>query len=294
MRSGSVSIVIPNYNYAHYLREAIDSVLAQTYPDIEIIVVDDGSTDESRDILKSYGGQINAVFQQNQGVSAARNNGVSSSSGEFISFLDADDSWLPKKIEKQVESFLADKTLGLVHVGVVEVDADGGYLLERLNGLEGDISHELLLIKETILGGGSGLMVPRVVFDEVGGFDRRLSTSADWDLFYQISSRRPVGFVPEILLKYRVHSSNMHSNVKAMEHDVTIAFEKAFIDMTPELNKIRRRAYGSMHQNLAGSYFVAGHYLAFAIHSFKSLTLDPRNIVHFFKFRRRTAAGGSD
>jgi glycosyltransferase involved in cell wall biosynthesis len=286
MRSGLVSIVIPNYNYAHYLREAIDSVLAQTYPEIEIIVVDDGSTDESKDILKSYGGQIKAVIQQNQGVSAARNNGVSKSSGQFISFLDADDSWLPAKIEKQVERFLADKTLGLVHVGVVEVDTDGDFLLNRVEGLEGDVSIELLLIKQSILGGGSGLMVPRSVFDEVGGFDKRLSTSADWDFFYQISNRYPVGFIPEILLKYRVHNSNMHSNVKAMEHDMMIAFEKAFIGMPPELRKIKRRAYGSLHQNLAGSYFVAGEYFAFVHHSFKSLALDPSNIVHFLKYPR--------
>ncbi len=286
MKKGLVSVVIPNYNYARFLREAIDSVLAQTYAEIEIIVVDDGSTDDSKDILKSYGQQIKAVFQQNQGVSAARNNGVNESRGEFISFLDADDLWLPAKIEKQVVRFQEDEKLGLVHVGVVEVDANGDFLLERLEGLEGDVSGELLLIKQTILGGGSGLMVRRDVFDEVGGFDNRLSTSADWDLFYQISSRYPIGFVPEILLKYRVHNSNMHSNVSAMEHDMMIAFEKAFIEMTPELKKIRRRAYGSLHQNLAGSYFAAGNYTAFVSHSFKSLTLDPGNIKHFLRFRR--------
>ena len=207
MQKGLVSVVIPSYNYAHFLRETIDSVLAQTYPDIEIIVVDDGSTDKTTEILQSYGEQIRSSFQQNQGVSAARNNGARLSEGEFVAFLDADDSWLPTKIEKQVQRFEEDEKLGLVHVGVDEVDAQGISLLKRLEGLEGDVSNDLLMLKrEGVLGGGSGLMVPRSVFEEVGGFDTRLSTSADWDMFYQISCRYPVGFVPEILLKYRVIS----------------------------------------------------------------------------------------
>src|SRR5688500_3318505 len=101
----SVSVIIPNHNYVHYLREAIDGVINQTYPDIEIIVVDDGSTDGSREILKSYGERIVSICQNNQGVSAARNNGVRSSRGQYVAFLDADDSWLPEKIEREVEQF---------------------------------------------------------------------------------------------------------------------------------------------------------------------------------------------
>jgi glycosyltransferase involved in cell wall biosynthesis len=288
MKKGLVSVVIPNYNYAHYLRETIDSVLAQTYPHIEVIVVDDGSTDASKDILAGYGDNIRTVFQQNQGVSAARNNGAAESNGEFISFLDADDAWLSTKIEKQVRAFDNDETLGLVHVGVVEVDADGNSLVERLEGVEGQVSSILLMLKrEGVLGGGSGLMVPRHVFDEVGGFDLRLSTSADWDLFYRISESYDVAFVPEVLLRYRVHGSNMHGNVEVMEHDMMLAFEKAFSGNRPEISAVKRSAYGSLHQILAGSYFVAENYPAFISHSIKSLFFDPRNIGYFLKFGRR-------
>ena len=287
MKEGLVSVVIPNYNYERYLRETIDSVLGQTYPDVEIIVVDDGSKDESKEILAGYGDRIRTIFQKNQGVSATRNNGVKESTGEFIAFLDADDAWLPTKLEKQVRRFREDSSLGLLHVGVDEVDADGNSLVERLEGVEGNVSATLLMSKrEGVLGGGSGLMVPRRVFDEVGGFDLRLSTSADWDLFYRISERYSVGFVPEILLKYRVHNSNMHGNVKVMEHDMMLAFEKAFRTQDREIQAARRPAYGSLHQMLAGSYFVAGNYPAFIAHSIKSLYYDPTNIGYFLKFGR--------
>lgn len=288
MKEDLVSVVIPNYNYAHYLREAIDSVLAQTYSEIEIIVVDDGSKDDSKEILTGYGDRVRTIFQQNQGVSAARNNGVKESCGELIAFLDADDAWLPTKIEKQVARFQADEKLGLVHVGVDEIDADGNSLVHRLEGVEGKVCTVLLMLKrEGVLGGGSGMMVRRSVFDEIGGFDLRLSTSADWDLAYRVSERDTVGFVAEILLKYRVHNSNMHANVGVMEHDMMLAFDKAFRTNDAEIQTVKRPAYGSLHQILAGSYFVAGNYPAFVSHSIKSLYFDPRNINYFLKFGRR-------
>ncbi len=276
MQTGLVSVVIPNYNYAHYLREAIDSVLAQTYPEIEVIVVDDGSSDTSREVLTGYGDGVKTVFQENQGVSAARNNGVAASSGEFVAFLDADDSWLPSKIERQVERFRSNPALGLIHVAVNEVDADGNSLLERYEGLEGNVAGELLMLKRAgILGGGSGLMVTRKVFDEVCGFDTRLSTSADWDFFYQVSSHYSVGFLPELLLRYRIHNTNMHANVAAMERDMRLAFEKAFASASPEISRLRRQAYGILNRTLAASYFKAGEYADFFRTAAKSVASYP-------------------
>ncbi len=280
-----VSVIIPNYNYSQYLREAIDSVLAQTYEQIEIVVVDDGSTDGSPEVLDSYDDRIVAIFQTNCGVSTARNNGVSRSRGEFIAFLDADDAWLPAKIESQMKMFQADAEIGLVHVGVVEIDGSGKSLFERTNGMDGWVSEALLRFERpVILGGGSGLMVPRRVFEEVGGFDTQLSTSADWDMFYQICSRYSVGFVSEILLKYRIHSSNMHGNIAAMEHDMMIGFEKAFANGG---TADRRKCYGNLHKILAGSYFRSGKYVDFARHSFKSIVNKPTNLGYFLQFPLR-------
>jgi glycosyltransferase involved in cell wall biosynthesis len=291
MQKGLVSVIIPNHNYARYIGEAVDGVLAQTYADIEIIVVDDGSTDNSEEILSAYGDRINVIFQQNQGVSAARNNGVRSSRGQYLAFLDADDSWMPQKLEKQVRAFEDQPDLGLVHVGVREIDAEGHGLRDRLDGLNGDISADLLMFKrDGVLGGGSGFVVPRAVFDEIGEFDTRLSTSADWDFFYQISSRYPIGFVPEVLVQYRVHSSNMHSNIAVMEHDMTLAFDKAFTG-SPTVD--RRTCYGNLYKILAGSYLRAGDHKDFVRCALSSLRYEPSNLGYFLMYPLRRARARS-
>ncbi len=287
MQKGLVSVIIPNYNYAPYLGGAVNGALAQTYPDIEVIVVDDGSTDESKDVLINFGNGITTIRQENLGVAAARNNGVSAGTGEFVAFLDADDEWLPEKIEKQVAMLRDDPSLGLVHVGVEEIDTAGGSLRRRLEGATGDATHELLMLGgKGILGGGSGLLVPRAVFEAVGGFDTQLSTSADWDLFYRIASRYPVGFVSQALLRYRVHDTNMSANVAAMEHDMTLAFKKAFANGGRE---VRSAAYGSLYKTLSGSYFRAGNYPAFLRTAFRSIGYDPANLLYFATFPVRRA-----
>jgi glycosyltransferase involved in cell wall biosynthesis len=289
MQEGLVSVVIPNYNYARFVGGAVDSVLAQTYPDIEVIVVDDGSTDESKDVLISYGDGIKSIFQQNSGVAAARNNAVAASSGEYVAFLDADDEWLPAKLEKQVAMFRSDPSLGLVHVGVDEIDSDGRTLRHRLEGSTGDATGDLLKLgRRGILGGGSGLVVPRRIFDEVGGFDERLSTSADWDFFYQVASRYNVGFVPEVLMKYRFHNSNMRSNVDVMERDMTLALEKALA--SGRVTK-KHAAYGGLYKTLAGSYFRARQYGAFFRTAIQSVAYHPANVFYFaaFPIRRMRA-----
>lgn len=288
MKQPLVSVVIPNYNYAPYLRETIDSVLSQSYAPIEVVVVDDGSTDNSLEVLRAYGRSIKVIQQRNQGVSAARNLGVQESSGEYVAFLDADDVWLPTKVEKQVARFQSDADLGLVHVGLQEVSLQGDVLRTRLEGLEGWVSHELLLLsRAVVLGAGSGAMIPREVFREVGGCDSRLSTSADWDLCYRISRRYRVGFVPEVLFKYRMHSSNMHGNIRVMEHDMLLAFEKAFASGSEEVQQIRNLCYSNLHRTLSGCYFQVGQYSNFLRHTWKSIWLAPNSFFYFAKFPLR-------
>jgi glycosyltransferase involved in cell wall biosynthesis len=279
MREPLVSVIIPNYNYAHYLPQALDSVLAQTYSKVEIIVIDDGSTDDSESILRSYGDRIRWIKQQNQGVSASRNLGVRETKGELVAFLDADDIWLPTKLEKQVRRILSEPEIGLIHCGVEQIEPKGGSLGVLLNGLEGWVSTDFLLFQgPVIIAAGSTAVVSRAVFEAVGGFDPRLSTSADWDFSYRVAIHRRVGFVPEALVKYRMHGSNMHGNIKAMEHDMLIGYEKAFRSNSACLPELRRRCYGNLHMVLAGSFFRAGHKTDFARHALKSLWLTPGNM----------------
>lgn len=283
-----VSVVIPNYNYAQYLPHALNSVLAQTYPQVEIIVVDDGSTDGSDVVLCQYNERIRWFQHQRKGVSVARNRGVQESHGQLVAFLDADDVWLPTKLEKQVEKFLSDPDLGLVHCGWEAIDKMGAALDSHLDGLEGWVAKELLLLRRpTVLIVGSGAVVTRDVFEEIGGFDPRLSTSADWDFSYRVAIGRRVGFVPEVLVQYRLHDTNMHSNIRLMEHDTRIAFSKAFNSADKETQRLRRRSYGNLHMMLAGSFFRAGQRADFARHALKSLWLTPGNLRRLLGFPLR-------
>jgi hypothetical protein len=213
-----------------------------------------------------------------------------------MAFLDADDAWLPAKLERQAFRVAMDPELGLVQCGVQEIDGQGRLLRVRLDGMEGWVSREMLLFRRgVILGGGSAVVVPRAIFERVGGFDERLSTSADWDLYYRIARRYRVGFVPEALVRYRVHGGNMHRNVYAMASDMLAAYAKAFSDPDPELQRLRRLAYGRLHSMLAGSFFRAGEYRQFARHVRVSVAMRPGQIGYFAGYpvralRRRLSA----
>jgi len=291
----TVSVIIPTYNHATFLPWALESVFAQTSHPLEVIVVEDGSTDETAEVLRVYEGRIRVLTQPNRGVAAARNAGAAVASGELLAFLDADDAWLPAKLERQVACFGGEPGVGLVHCGVEEVDGRGRQLRTRLDGLGGWVSMEMLLFRRgVILGGGSAAVIRRAAFLDVGGFDEALSTSADWDLYYRIARRYPVGFVPEVLVRYRIHGGNMHRNLDAMRRDMLAACAKAFSEQDPELQGLRRLAYGRLHAMLSGSFFQAGEYRQFARHALASVAERPGQIAYFASypvraFRRRLA-----
>lgn len=282
MEKPLVSVIIPNYNYAKYIRNTIDSVLGQTYDRLEVIVVDDESNDNSLTVLKDFGDEITLLEQKNQGVSHARNNGVGHSSGEFLAFLDADDIWLPSKIERQIEKFNADSELGMVHCSMTYIDTDDKVCGENRDGMEGFVAHELLRFeKGVVIGVGSTSLIRKTIFEELGGFDFRMSTAADWDFSFRLASKYKIGFVRDPLVLYRMHNSNMHSNIRVMEHDMMLGFEKAFSGLTTEN---RRKCYGNLHRTLAGSYFYSGKYADFARNAAKSILYKPSNLSYFLKF----------
>jgi glycosyltransferase involved in cell wall biosynthesis len=250
-------------------------------------VVDDGSTDATADVLAGFGDRVEVVRQRNAGVAAARNAGVARTSGDLVAFLDADDEWLPAKLERQVARIQGDPGLGLVHCGVQEIDGDDRPLGVRTDGIEGHVAERLLRFDgAAILGGGSGALVPRAVFDDVGGFDPLLSTSADWDLYYRIARAHPVGFVDEVLVRYRVHGAGMHTNVDLMARDMLRAFSKAY-RVQPRPAPDARLAYGNLHYVLAGSYFVAGRPWKFGEHAVRALARSPALLPRFLAFPAR-------
>ena len=274
-----VSVLVASYNHGRFLRSAIDSCLQQTHPDTEVVVVDDGSTDESLRVLDRYGPRLKVVRQENRGVSAARNRGVKESRGELVSFLDSDDAWLPDKIARQVTLF--DRpSVGMVYCQLRLVDEKGGSLGTMPPGLSGRVLEELALLRGPgVPAAGSSAMVRRAVLDEVGGFDESLSTSADWDLWRRIACRHEIELVPEPLVLYRQHDRAMHRNVEVFERDMLRAFESMFRDpAAASIHALRKRCYGNLHWMLAGSHLYAGNPLKCAAHLGRALLAWPPSL----------------
>jgi glycosyltransferase involved in cell wall biosynthesis len=203
-----VSVVLPVYNGQHYVRAAIESVLAQMFKPIELIVVDDGSTDSSADLVASYGPRLVFIQQPNAGVAAARNTGIRAARGQFIAFLDQDDWWLPSKIAKQVARFQRDDTLGLVHTATCHFDdtrsafaGSSGPATEVLTGH----CYDRLLLRNGIYN--SSVMVSRKALETVGLLDTTIegNTVQDYDLWLRIARWFPLAFVPERLTIWRLH-----------------------------------------------------------------------------------------
>jgi len=281
-----ISVVIPTYNYGRFVHEAIDSVLAQTCAPLEIIVVDDGSTDGTEQIVRAYGDRVRYIRQENAGVGAARNNGIANARGEYVAFLDSDDVWLPEKLAKQLARFDADPDLGLVYVGAERFD-ESGTLSVALDGMEGWIASELLRLERSVISSGSGTLLPKRVAEEVGGFDPDLQPSEDWDFCYRVALRHRIGFVPEVLVRYRQHGSGLHLDVPRMERAMMLALEKVFESRDPAVQSQRRRTYGRMHRVLAGCYFHGGAVRPFLQHLLASLRYDPRNGGYFAAYPLR-------
>lgn len=223
-RFGLVSVVVPVYNAADHLRETLSSIYNQTYKSIEIIAVDDGSSDDSIDIARSFDGRVILVQQPNSGPAAARNRGVAEAKGEWIAFLDADDLWVPEKLEKQLHamsnrewSYTDSRFMGGVNDGKQDSD-----LNEKPSGN---------VIEKLICGNfisTSSVLLRRNIFNEVGGFDENLRSIEDWDLWIRIASRYPISYVPDPLLKYRVHSiSASRSTRKTLPNHLKV-IDKAF------------------------------------------------------------------
>ena len=283
-----ISVIIPNYNYGRFLRQAVESALDKTLPPHEVIVVDDGSTDNSLEVLQEFGDRVIVVKQANGGVAAARNKAAEIATGEFLAFLDADDYWHTKKLEKQMEKFRLDAEIGFVHCGSVYVDEKGAFIKDYSTGREGWVADELLKFQEVVIA--NTIVVRREIFDLIGGYDttRELHPSEDWDLCYRLACECKLGFVREPLLYYRQHGSGGHANIAKMERAMLIAFERAFSDPASEKQRLRSEAYGNLFFVLAGSYYHAGDTQKSIASAMKAVRYNPAVAMRFIGFPVRT------
>ncbi|WP_456416324.1 glycosyltransferase family 2 protein [Thiolapillus sp.] len=207
-----ISVIIPNYNYEKYIQEAIQSVLNQTFSNLEIVVVDDGSTDNSIQLIQEFGSQVNLVQQENQHLSAARNTGIKAARGKWVAFLDADDVWHPRKLEFQIDALKENPDWFFIGAQVLEEGEYPNYDSTNV------VSREIRLCDFLVYSpmSGSDALVKKSCFDEVGLFDTGLRSSEDRDMWLRLASRYRGGVVEAPLWHYRQHAAQMNRNVQTM------------------------------------------------------------------------------
>jgi len=212
--SSLVTIIIPTYNYARYIHRAIDSALKQSYPNIEVVVVDDGSTDNTQAILTEYGDKIRYVCQANQGASAARNRGLVEARGEFIAFLDADDAYLPGNIAEKMNFLAAHNKYAWCYSNWAWAHDNGqAYMFGHEPALTlahlkacGDVFLKAL---QGYRLGTNVFLFRRDVIDAVGGFDENLTVLEDYDLYLRAAAMFPLGYVDKVLCYVFEHKDSL-------------------------------------------------------------------------------------
>lgn len=283
-----VSVIIPTYNRSKLLANAIDSVLDQTFDDLEIIVVDDGSTDETSEVVKGYGDKVNYKYLENKGMggSYARNRGIEAASGEYIAFLDSDDFWLPEKLEKQMALLIERPDLSWAYCDSEAIDGSSGQLIYRHGAVHntpsGDVL-EQLFIKNFLHT--STLIVKRNVFEQVGNF-WATPKATDRDMWLRIAAEYPIGQVPEVLVRYRIHLDRVTDNLSGEDSfNAGLALIKRAMDRNPErLTRHKNLAQANMN-NYTGMLLVKHTRLREARTYFlHAIRLQPTMIISYLYF----------
>ena len=227
----SISVIIPNHNYARYLETTIESVLNQSVGNLDLIIVDNGSTDDSRDVISRYRSELTAIYQEDLGQASARNTGLKHAKGELISFLDADDYWEPKKLEMQLEKLNDDYQF--IYSGLRQFDSESGATLSSVKPkFEGDCSLAYLEFPTTAIvpAGESSVLMTHSLVAKVGKFNEKLNSATGRDFFRRCSNFTKFGFVDSELVNYRIHGNNMSDNRKQMMRDTELAYKLVFED----------------------------------------------------------------
>ncbi|MEW6620095.1 MAG: glycosyltransferase, partial [bacterium] len=278
----TISIIIPTYNAENFLPQAINSVVEQTYQDIEIIVVDDGSTDNTKRIIEPFMDKIYYIYKDNGGSASARNVGIKSAKGEYIAFLDADDIWLPQKLELQINLFRQCQEIDWIHTNLMLIDESGNIIgVRRVSDtLSGNI-FKTLFMENWVLT--SSVMVKKDCFKMIGMFDEALSRTEDYDFWLRLAHHYKCGYLEQPLVKYRIHPTQKIKKIDRLFFD-----EKAIIEKTiqnfPEIAGKSKLRYGKLYFTWGRRYFEIGE-LQNAKKKFKiALTyqpLNPKYIIYY-------------
>lgn len=277
----AVSIIIPAFNAAPWLKDAVHSVLAQSYRDWELIVVNDGSTDGTSALAKSFNDpRIRVIDQTNAGVSAARNAGMAAAQGNLFAFLDADDAMLPETLARKVGALRnsgVDWVFGDMALCNPLLEPTG----EALIGTRGDVLRTVLLnISTAVPGASSNLVIRRRCFEQGVAFDTSLSNSADQDFTVQLAARFSYQYVPDAANLYRIMPGTMSKNVSRYQEDHLRFFRKVTAQGFLHDRRFRNECMANVYWAIGGSWWIMAHKPAKAIpFFFKAVLLNPRVLV---------------
>ena len=270
-----VSVVVPTFNRAHLVVDALESAIQQSQLPLEIIIIDDGSTDETENVVKEWMGNqssdvvVHYIKQTNQGGSAARNHGIRLAKGEFIAFLDSDDVWHREKLERQVNVMETSARIGGVYCGLRHVEMATESTYDPVRSYPRGNLLEQLLIRD-VTAPTSTYLVRREVFDKVGTFDETLDARQDWDLWIRLSEQFLIEAVPEALVDYREHEGHRTISDPKREMEAYRVILEKYTDLHEkhsfrtrrkiQASYLRRMGRVSFHQGLSNmdafGYFV--------------------------------------
>lgn len=258
-----VSIIVPAYNAEKYIAETIDSVIAQTYSNWELIIVNDGSTDNTLRVIENYlnkDKRISFITKHNTGVSDTRNTGITKAKGEFIAFLDADDVWLPNNLEKKTDCLIKNTDIDFVFSNMFQADKDLQNRTFAPEGKDTNILEDLLLWNgEVIPGPSSNLLVRKKCLDTGIRFDKRLTTIADQNFTVQLAAKFSGKLLKENLWVYRVLPGSMSKSLQVMEQDSLATYAIYKEHNYFKSGSFKRKCFSNMYLIVGASWWKDGN-----------------------------------
>jgi glycosyltransferase involved in cell wall biosynthesis len=242
-----ISVVIPIYNAEKTIRETIQSVLAQTFTDFEIIAIDDGSQDSTVEIIdRLQDPRIKVISYPNGGNVISRNRGLEHARGEYISFLDSDDLWTSDKLESQLNALKQNPTAAAAYSWVDYIDESNRFLRHGLRIKVGNNALPKMLLTNILENGSNGLFLTQAIRD-LGGLDESFERSADWDLYIRLAAKYPFVCIPAAQILYRVSTTSLSTSIEKMEYSGSIVIEKAYSHAPEELQHLKTKSLSNLY-----------------------------------------------
>lgn len=286
----SVSVIIPTFNCAKYLPEAVESALNQSYQDFEIVIIDDGSTDKTNEIVecyaKSHNDKIQYIYQQNKGLACARNTGIKNSQGEYIALLDADDVWLPNRLAEQIAVIEKSKNVGLVHSNITFISEEGK-LLSTPKRDEGSLCGNIF---NALFTRNAHISCPTVLFrreclESVGLFDENLAHLGceDRELWLRIAKKYKIIYIDKVLAHYRIRKGSMCKNMPKMLEARYYVVNKFFPRDKPS-PIVKNIALANIHKDIGDELLYAGQCQESRNHYLKAFSFWPFSLRLWINF----------